>query len=72
MKDVLTFIAFCKNRKIDAKNVKSLDLFMNNRVFRNTRFGDFVLEDELNLQWSGKYGCYVDLEAKEELYEEVV
>ena len=72
MKDVLTLIAFCKNRKIDAKNVKSLDLFMNNRVFQNTRSGDFVLEDELNLQWSNKYGCYVDVEEKEELYEEVV
>ena len=45
---------------------------MNNRVFQNTRSGDFVLEDELQLQWSDKYGCYVDLEAREELYEEVV
>ena len=72
MKDVLTLIAFCENRKIDAKNAKSLDLFMNNRVFQNTRSGDFVLEDELQLQWSDKYGCYVDLEAREELYEEVV
>lgn len=72
MKDTLTFIAFCKNRELEIKNAKSLDLFMNNRVYLNTRSGDFVLEDELNLQWSDKYGCYVDLEAKEELYEEVV
>lgn len=72
MKDTLTFIAFCKNRGLEVKNAKSLDLFMNNRVYLNTRSGDFVLEDELKLQWSDKYGCYVDLEAKEELYEEVV
>lgn len=72
MKDIQTLIAFCKNRGLNPKDVKSLDLFMNNRVFQNTRSGDFVLEDELRLQWSDKYGCYVDLDAKEELYEEVV
>lgn len=71
MKDIKTFVLFCKNKGLDAKDTKTLDLFMNNSVYQNTRSGDFVLEDELQLQWSDKYGCYIDLEAREELYEEI-
>ena len=59
MKDIKTFVLFCKNKGLDAKDTKTLDLFMNNSVFQNTRSGDFVLEDELQLQWSAKCGCYV-------------
>ena len=72
MKDMQTLVAFCNNKGLNPKDAKSLDLFMNNSVYQNTRSGDFVLEDELNLQWSDKYGCYVDLDEREELYEEVV